>query len=91
MKIRVYVHNNKTQEGKDFQTFTAKMRKNNEWVNIIFASKLTKPEVDSIIFLDKDKIFKSLNENDKRTTYVITDYKKSEPIADTLVEEDFFF
>lgn len=92
MKLKVYVHNNTSKEGNEYVTYTAKSKKTNEWVNVIFSKKIAeKPEVDSVLEIDQKDIFKSVNEKDKKVTFVIMNIKSMSPIESTLVEEDFFY
>lgn len=91
MKINVYVHHNTTKDGKEYSSFSAKIKTTKEWANIVFSKNVEKPEVDSTIELDRVDIFKSKSDTDNRPTYIIMKIKSIGPIESNLIEEDFFY
>ena len=90
MIIKVYVNNFTTKEGKEYTKYSAKLNKTNEWVDIRFSKKVEKPEVNSKITLDNDKVFEVKDEGSKRRTFVILEAKTIEPLKQTIIEDDFF-
>lgn len=90
IELKVYVRKNKTKDGKEFNSYSAKT-KNGEWVDIVFAKDVSqKPDVSSIVKVLNGNIFKSNKANDKRDTYVIMEVEESTPITRELIEDDFF-
>lgn len=89
MIIKVYVNNFTTEDGKEYTKYSAKLNKTNEWVNIRFSKKVEKPEVNSKVTLDNDKVFEVKDEGSKRRTFVILEAKAIEPLK-SIIEDDFF-
>lgn len=90
IELKVYVKKNKTKDGKEFNSYSAKTKKD-EWVDIIFSSDVSqKPEVSSILKVLNANIFKSNKATDKRDTYVIMEVEEIIPITRELIEDNFF-
>ncbi len=90
IELKVYVKKNKTKDGKEFISYSART-KNGEWVDIIFAKDVSqKPDVSSIVKVLNSNIFKSNKATEKRDTYVIMKVEETTPITRELIEDNFF-
>lgn len=91
MEIKVYVNNNTTKEGKEYTSYSSKIKATNEWVTIRFSNKVeNKPEVNSKVSLDNKDIFEVKDEGSKRRTFVIMNVTSIEPLERKIIEDDFF-
>ena len=92
MTIKVYVNNNTTKEGKEYVSYSSKIKATNEFVNIRFAKKVGDkvPEVNSKLTLDNSDIFEATQEGDKRRTFVIMNVNSVEPLEKKIIEDNFF-
>ena len=90
IELKVYVRKNKTKDGKEFMSYSAKT-KIDEWVDIVCSKNVSqKPDVSSIVKVLNGNIFKSNKASDKRNTYVIMEVEESTPITRGLIEDNFF-
>ena len=92
MTIKVYVNHNTTKEGKEYVSYSAKIKSTNEFINIRFARKngVEVPEVNSKVTLDSKDIFEATEKGDKRRTFVIMKVASIEPLEKKIIEDDFF-
>ena len=92
MTIKVYVNNNTTKEGKEYVSYSSKIKATNEFVNIRFAKKVGDkvPEVNSKLTLDNSDIFEATQDGDNRRTFVIMNVNSIEPLKKKIIEDNFF-
>ena len=92
MIIKVYVNNNTTKEGKEYTSYSCKIKETNEFANVRFAKAVGDkvPEVNSKVTLDNKDIFEATQEGDKRRTFVIMKVTSVEPLEKKIIEDNFF-
>lgn len=91
LTMKIYVNANTSKEGKEFISYSSKIKANNEWANIRFANKFeNKPEVNSEVTLDNKDIFEVTEQGDKRRTFVIMNVASIKPLEQKIIEDNFF-